>query len=69
MSTLVPKYPRAKVRMVGADGNAFAVLGRTRRALQSAGASPDDVAAFLREATVGNYGQLLATVVRWVEAE
>ena len=69
MSTLIPKYPRAKVRMVGEDGNAFAILGRTRRALQNAGASPDDVAEFLREATAGNYGELLATVTRWVDAE
>ncbi len=69
MSTLIPKNPRAKVRMVGEDGNAFAILGRTRRALQHAGAGPDDVAEFLREATAGNYGELLATVTRWVDAE
>ena len=67
--TTLPRYPRVRVRLVGEDGNAFAILGRTRRALQNAGASPDDVAEFLREATAGNYDQLLATVMRWVEAE
>ncbi len=69
MSTLIPKYPRAKVRMVGEDGNAFAILGRTKRALRDAGASAEDIAAFLREATAGTNDQLLATVMRWVEAE
>jgi len=69
VSALIRRYRRAKVRLVGEDGDAFAILGRTRRALQNAGASPDDVAEFLREATAGNYDQLLATVMRWVEAE
>jgi hypothetical protein len=57
------------VRLVGEDGNAFAILGRTKRALQHAGASAEDVAAFIGEATAGTYDELLATVMRWVEAE
>jgi len=69
MSTLIPKYPHIRVRLVGEDGNAFAILGRTKRALQDAGASADEVATFLREATAGNYDELLATVMHWVEAE
>lgn len=62
-----PKYPAAKVRLVGADGNAFAILGRTKRALQGAGASPEEIAAFFAEATAGDYDELLGTVLRWVE--
>jgi hypothetical protein len=69
MNAVVPRYPHVRVRLVGEDGNAFAILGRTKRALQQAGASADDVAAFLREATAGSYDELLATVMRWVEAE
>lgn len=64
-----PRYPAAKVRLVGEDGNAFAILGRTKRTLQEAGASADEIATFLHEATAGDYGQLLATVTRWVEVE
>ena len=64
-----PKYPAAKVRLVGEDGNAFAILGRTKRALRGAGASPEEIAAFFREATAGDYDQLLGTVLRWVEVE
>lgn len=63
-----PKYPAARVRLVGEDGNAFAILGRTRRALQEAGASGEEIATFFREATAGDYDQLLGTVLRWVDA-
>ena len=69
MNTLIPKYPHVRVRLVGEDGNAFAILGRTKRALRNAGASAEDVATFIGEATAGNYDDLLATVMRWVEAE
>ena len=69
MNTLIPKYPHVRVRLVGEDGNAFAILGRTKRALRNAGASAEDVAAFIGEATAGTYDDLLATVMRWVEAE
>ena len=69
MTARVPKYPRATVRLVGEDGNAFAILGRTRRALQHAGADAGDIAAFTREATAGDYDQLLAAVLRWAEVE
>jgi len=55
--------------VVGEDGNAFASLGRTRRALRQAGAGTDDIAALFHEATAGDYDQLLATVLRWVVVE
>ena len=62
-----PKYPAAKVRLVGKDGNAFAILGRAKRALQEAGAPREELAAFLREAAAGDYDRLLGTVLRWVK--
>ena len=69
MKTLTPRYPHARVRLVGEDGSAFAIVGRTKRALQSADASGEDVAEFMREASAGDDGELLATVTRWVDAE
>ena len=55
------------VRLVGSDGNAFAILGAVQRALRKAGASPAQVAAFMAEATQGDYDHLLRTVMDWVE--
>ena len=50
----------------GPDGNAFVILGKVKRALQSAGASATDCTAFYNEATAGDYEHLLATVRKWV---
>jgi hypothetical protein len=69
MSPQIPRYPDVKVQLVGDDRNAIAILGCTKHALHDVGASANDVAAFMREATGINYDQLLARVVRWVEAE
>jgi hypothetical protein len=64
-----PKYPGVVVSMVGEDGNAFAILGRVQKALRDAGVEPEEVRAFVDEATAGDYDQLLATVMRWVTVE
>lgn len=60
-----PKYPNVHVDLVGQDGNAFAILGRVRKALLSAGLG-DEFEAFHAEATSGDYDHLLRTVLAWV---
>jgi hypothetical protein len=62
------KYPEVRVQLVGEDGNAFAILGRVQKELRRAGVSDDEVQRFIREATAGDYEDLLATVMRWVDA-
>ncbi len=64
-----PKYPEITVRLVGEDGNAFAILGRVSKALRRAKVSKAEIEAFTAEATSGNYDELLGTVMRWVEVE
>ena len=61
------KGQRVKVKLVGADGNAFAILGRVRRALRDADYSVNQLDAFTAEATTGDYNNLLAVVQRWVD--
>lgn len=61
------RHPEIEVRLLGTDGNAFAVLGRVRRALRDAGLPPEEVTEFMLEATSGDYDHLLATCFRWVE--
>jgi hypothetical protein len=63
-----PKYPHVHLRLVGEDGNAWAILGRVSAALKSAGIAKDERDVFLAEATRGNYDHLLRTVVQWVNA-
>jgi hypothetical protein len=61
------KYPDITVQLVGTDGNAYAVLGRVRRALLEANVSDLELGEFTAEATSGDYDELLQTVMRWVD--
>jgi hypothetical protein len=68
-TTYGPKYPNVTVRLIGEDGNAFNVIGKTCRALRKAGLSDTEVKAFTDEATSGDYDNLLGTVMNWVDVE
>ena len=63
-----PKADRPVLVLVGEDGNAFAVLGRARRALQAAGRG-DEWPTFVAEATAGDYNHLLVTTMEWFDVE
>lgn len=56
-----------EVKLIGEDGNAFAILGRCRRAAKKAGWTDDEWQRFQREATSGDYDHLLATVMEWFD--
>jgi hypothetical protein len=49
----------------GPNGNAFAILGQCRSAMERAGISQDLQKQFEAEATSGDYEHLLKTVKRW----
>ena len=57
-----------RVKVVGTDGNAFALLGKVRAALRRGGRA-DLIEEFTREATSGDYGHLIATICNYVIAE
>ena len=61
--TTMPKTD-IKVRIIGADGNVFNLLGICRRALGRAGKIElwDE---FYKEATSGDYDHALATIADW----
>jgi len=56
---------RAKVvvELVNADGNAFAILGRCMKAMRQAGWGTTEINDFRDKATLGDYNQLLTTVI------
>lgn len=60
-----PKLPDVTVELVGHDGNAFSILGRVMNAMRAAGHA-DQVDAYHDEATAGDYNNLLAVTMRWV---
>jgi hypothetical protein len=49
------------------DGNAFAVMGAVRAALKKAGVSTETIAEYTKKATSGDYNNLLAVSMEYVE--
>ena len=58
----------AVVILTGTDGNAFAILGRVRRAILKSN-HPELAALFIEEATTGDYDHLLITCFKYVTVE
>ena len=56
------------VKLVGEDGNAFAIMGRVRKALIQAG-HKELAEQYLKEATAGDYDHLLQVTMEYVEVE
>ena len=63
----MPKYPEIRVELSGTDGNAYAILGKVSKAIRRAGVDAATRKEFTTEATSGDYDELLATAMRWVD--
>ena len=62
-----PQFPDVHVGLSGQDGNVFAIIGRVRRVLLSAGATQQQLDDFMKEVTsAGSYDEALLIVMRWV---
>ena len=59
-------YPEVHVVLTGTDGNALAIVGKVRRALEHNGVHDDVCEVFVREALSGDYNNVLQTAMRWV---
>lgn len=59
-----PKYPDIEVQLTGEDSNAMSIIGRVSKALRRAGVDP---APFVEEAMSGDYDNVLASAMRWVD--
>jgi hypothetical protein len=60
------KYPAIKVKLVGQDGNAFAIMGAVKSALKKHGVSKEEIDAYLKDSMSGDYNHLLQTAMAWV---
>lgn len=59
----------AKVKLVGEDGNAFSIIGRTRLAMKRAHVPEETIKEFQTEAMSGDYDHLLQTVMKYVDVQ
>lgn len=57
-----------KVKLLGRDGNAFAIMGAVIKALKKGG-RPELVGEYQEKATSGDYDHLLAVTQEFVEIE
>ncbi len=64
-----PRLPRPRVKLIGRNGNSFAILGACNKAATKAGWTLDQWVAFRAEATSRDYNHLLATVIRNFDIE
>ena len=55
---------KPKVKLVGEDGNAFAILGRCKREAEKFGWTKEQIKEFMTEAMSGDYDNLLQTVIK-----
>ena len=67
MSETVNEAVKPELELAGGDGNAFAILGRARRAAREAGWSREKIDAVLEEAMSGDYDHLLQTTMKYFD--
>ena len=65
------EIPTVAIQLTGTDGNAYAILGKVRKAVRRQVDDPqmarDIWDAYEAEATDGDYDHLLATTMRWFD--
>lgn len=59
--------PQPKLKLLGRDGNAFAVLGNAQAAAKKAKWSQEQIDAFAKIAKAGDYDHLLQTCMRYFD--
>lgn len=64
-----PETAPGSEKLIGVDGNAFAIMGTTSKLLQRAGASADFVKSYQADAMSGSYDHLLQVSVAYLDAE
>ena len=64
-----PKFPDVTIKLSENDGNAFLIIGRVVRALKYGGATKEQCDEFTKEATSGDYENVLKTCMKWVNVE
>lgn len=64
------KYPNISVKLIGEDGNVFAIIGRVTAALRKGGVSKEEIDDFTKKCfSAGSYGEVLGLVMEMVEVE
>ena len=66
-TTVLSGLPRISVKLVGEDGNAYAIMGRVSKAARKAGWTAEQVEILMTEMRSGDYNNLLATAMEYCD--
>lgn len=61
------RHPKIKVKLVGEDGNAFAIMGRVSSAMRKAKLTPEQIKEYTQKARSGDYDNLLRVTMQYVD--
>lgn len=64
---LPQNLPLVKMELVGADGNAFSILGRFKKEARKQGWDSESISKVTNHAMTGDYNNLLVTISSFVE--
>lgn len=64
---LSPNLPPVQMQLVGADGNAFSILGRFSKDARKAGWDRESINKVTSHAMTGDYNNLLLTISSFVD--
>lgn len=53
--------------LIGVDGNAFNVMGYVRRAMKETGFTREEIEAYTKDATSGDYNHLLVVSIDMID--
>ena len=53
--------------LIGIDGNAFSIMGYVRKSMRECGRAKEGIDSYLKEATSGNYDNLLCISINVIE--
>lgn len=53
--------------LIGVDGNAFSIMGYVRRAMKETGFTKDEIEAYTKDATSGDYDHLLVVSIDMID--
>lgn len=62
-------FLRPSFKLEGEDGNAFVIVARAKKAMRKVGLPEDYIDSFVKEATSGDYDNLLQTVFKYFEVD
>ena len=57
----------SKYTLVGVDGNAFAIIGYTQKAMRKAGYTKEEINQLYNEATSGDYSNLICVCDEYLD--